>query len=123
MIQRCPYPHGCYTPSLLALSAPGTRNEILRGCGRLLTNYPDQPATHEQRKRILYGTTRQAGRGSDPAMAGAHAAALGSPRLRPQTQVNDKCRRSAVMSGEVAHEYIYYVVVKTQVRSHAHILL
>ena len=109
--------------SLLVLSAPGTRNEILRGCSRLLTNYSDQPATHEQRKRILYGTTRQAGRGRDPAMAGAHAAALRSPRLRPEMQVNEKCRRSAVVSCEVTHEYIHHVMVKTQVCSHAHILL
>jgi hypothetical protein len=56
-------------------------------------------------------------------MAGAHAAALRSASLRPKMQVNEKCRRSAVMSREVAHEYIYHVMIKTQVRSHAHILL
>jgi hypothetical protein len=56
-------------------------------------------------------------------MAGAHAAALRSPRLRPQMQVDEKCRRSAVVSREVAHKYIHDVAVKTQVRLHAHILL
>ena len=56
-------------------------------------------------------------------MAGAHAAAFHSPRRRPEMQVNEKCSRSTVMSGKVAHEYIYNVMVKAQERSHAHILL
>jgi hypothetical protein len=38
-------------------------------------------------------------------------------------QVHDKCRRTAIMSGEIAHEYIDNVVIQAQVRPHAHILL
>lgn len=106
-----------------ALCTPRTRDEKLRHCSRVLTNDPDQPAAGEQRQRILHGTTREAGRNGNPAMAGAGAPALRSARLRPKMEIHEKSGRAAVMSGEVAHEDINYVVVKTQVRSHAHILL
>lgn len=56
-------------------------------------------------------------------MAGTGAATLGSPGLRPQMQVNQKCGGSAVMARQVAHEHVYHVVIETQVGPHAHILL
>ncbi len=89
----------------------------------MLTNYPDQPATDQQRQRILHGTAREAGGDSDAAMAGMGAATLGSAGLCPEMQVDEKCRRPAVMAGEVAHEDIDHVMIKTQIGSHAHILL
>jgi len=89
----------------------------------VVTNYPNQPAADKQRYRILHGATRQASRGSDAGVAGARAAALGSASFRPEMQVNEKCRRPAVMCCEVSHEDIHYVIIQAQVRSHAHILL
>jgi hypothetical protein len=56
-------------------------------------------------------------------MAGACTAAFRSSRLRPEMQVNDKCRWSAVMSSEVAHKHIHYIMIKPQVGSHAYIVL
>jgi hypothetical protein len=105
------------------LSAPGTRNDVLRGRSRVVTNHPNQPAADKQCYRILHGATRQASRDSDPGVAGAHAAALGSARLRPEVQVNEKCPRPAVMCCKVAHEYIHYIVIQAQESSHAYILL
>jgi len=37
-------------------------------------------------------------------------------------QVHEKGRRAAVMAGKVAHEDIDNVVIKAQIRSHAHSL-
>jgi len=113
----------CKLPSRRAGITPRTGNEIFRGCRWAVTNDPDEASAQQQGKRILHGTTREPSSGSHAAMAGANAATLGSPRLCPQVQVNEKCCRAAVMSCEVAHEDIHHVMVKTQVRSHAHILL
>jgi len=44
-------------------------------------------------------------------VAGMRAAAVGSPRLGPKMQVNEKCRRSAIMSREIAHKHIHHVMV------------
>ena len=105
------------------LSAPGTRNDVLRGRSRVVTNHPNQAAADKQCYRILHCATRQASRDSDPGVAGARAATLGSVRLCPEMQINEKCCRPAVMCCEVAHEYIHYVVIQAQESSHAHILL
>jgi len=86
------------------------------------TDDADQPAADQERQRILHGTAREAGGDSDAAMAGLRAAALRAAGFRPEMQVNEKCRRPAVMAGEVAHEDIHHVMVKAQVRSHAHSL-
>jgi hypothetical protein len=56
-------------------------------------------------------------------MAGARTAALRSLSFRPEMQVNEKRRWPPIMSGEVAHEHIYHVVIEAQIGSHAHILL
>jgi hypothetical protein len=56
-------------------------------------------------------------------MAGSRTAAFRSSRLRPEMQVNEKCRGSAVMSSEIAHKYVHYIMIKSQVGSHAYILL
>jgi len=104
------------------LFAPGTRNEILGSGGWAVTDYPDEPATEQQRQRILHGAARQTGGDSDTAMAGLRAATFGAAGLRPEMQVNQECRRPAVMAGKVAHEDVDHIMVEAQVRSHAHSL-
>ena len=89
----------------------------------MVVYYPDQTSTDQQRQCVLHGATREAGGDGDATVAGACATALRAVGFRPQMQINEKCRRSAVVSGEIAHEHIHYIVIETKISPHAHIVL
>jgi hypothetical protein len=78
----------------------------------VVVNYADQTAADQQRQRILHGAAREASGDSDAAMAGARAAALRSPSFRPEMEIHDECRRPTIMSGEVTHEHVHYIVIE-----------
>jgi hypothetical protein len=95
------------------LFSPGPQDRVLRHGGDPITRRSKQPTPDERAYRGLHGALGQAGCADDVLMARSQRR-RSSGRPVPEMQIDEECRRPAIVQHEVGHQRVHHVRVESE---------